>query len=1158
MERNIFSSLSAIEGMLTMSVSPESKCNIMVISIECDSENPNLQEITLTILGLPNEKFSTIDKFERVSPTEWQREFIIDLPDKIDELTFIASSSTSGDLGYLTLTESKFEGIRRSSQAFNCFKCAFEVEAGSPALALSLQICKVPGNEGEDADNFHSNVMATAAIRDLDTEFAIIGTKPYYLKAIAELFTERFDQNRNKSDLDNAISAYDRAIHLLPMYDPHFLDTMYGAGIVAIQRFDISGNLSDIDQAISMLEIVVSRTKEDDSNMRRRLNGIGDAFFHRFRRTGNVSDISEAMSHSQKALSITPDGDPNLPNQLNRLGRSYLHYFHHTGDIADLSRAISTLQNAIHHASADNRNLPDMLNHLGNAYLRHFEETEELLDISEAISSLQKAVHLTSESHPGMATRLNDLGLAYECRFGHTGDLEDLSEAILAQQNAVRLTSEDNQNLPDRLNNLGISYLQRFDRIGNFADIAESISALQKAVEFAPWDHPNIPGHLNNLGNSYMRRYEHGKDAADLSKAIAAHKKAVDLLHDDHPNKPALLNSLAMSYSWRSHDTGSIDDISEQISITQKAVDLTPEGHVDLPSRLINLAITYLQRSQAAEDVGDIFEAASQYRKAATSIPGNSLQRLKAAKGWAELAQLLDPSNVEEILYAYDIAIQLIPQIASLEHTIRQRHSDLLSVSDLSNKAAAAAFNLGRPEIALSWLEQGRCFVWNQINNLRTPIDDLHNRNPNLADRFIKTANTHIKLARERAQLLSQIRNFPEFENFLRPPTAADILQNLPSAGPVVVINVHEDRCDALALLCGNDTPIHIPLETFTYKQADRLRTELRSLLKSNGVRMREAEDRSLRTYVRGSKKGDVLQNILQELWTCVVKPVLNDLAFSPAISDLPRIWWCATGPLAFLPLHAAGIWGQTSKQIGSSLSEYAVSSYTPTVTALTERIKATGSREDDVENGNKLLMISQPNTPGLPPIPGTRREVDAIQKRLKKDGVPFTCLEESSATVKRVFSDLDVHHCVHLACHAIQDPEEPLRSGFHLYDGRMELSQILKKQLPKADFAFLSACQTSAGDEKLSEEAVHLAAGMLASGYRGVVATMWSIMDSYGPQIAEDFYDNLLGASENKIGITGASAAHALHYASKRMRERQGESEHSLLAWVPYVHFGL
>ncbi len=40
-------------------------------------------------------------------------------PDPIDELVFIATSETGGDLGYLTLTETEFIDIRKSPQAVN-------------------------------------------------------------------------------------------------------------------------------------------------------------------------------------------------------------------------------------------------------------------------------------------------------------------------------------------------------------------------------------------------------------------------------------------------------------------------------------------------------------------------------------------------------------------------------------------------------------------------------------------------------------------------------------------------------------------------------------------------------------------------------------------------------------------------------------------------------------------------------------------------------------------------------------------------------------------------------------------------------------------------------------------------------------------------------
>jgi CHAT domain-containing protein len=164
-------------------------------------------------------------------------------------------------------------------------------------------------------------------------------------------------------------------------------------------------------------------------------------------------------------------------------------------------------------------------------------------------------------------------------------------------------------------------------------------------------------------------------------------------------------------------------------------------------------------------------------------------------------------------------------------------------------------------------------------------------------------------------------------------------------------------------------------------------------------------------------------------------------------------------------------------------------------------------------------------------------------------------------ATVEAGISSMSKYTCVHLACHATQDVKEPLKSGFHFHDGRLELSRIIQANLSFADFAFLSACQTSAGDEKFSEQAVHLAAGMLVAGYKGVVGTMWSIQDRYASEIAEAFYDHLLlrSAGTSVPDIDGQYAAEALHHAiTQGIRRKLGDTPQSLLVWVPYVHFGL
>ena len=123
------------------------------------------------------------------------------------------------------------------------------------------------------------------------------------------------------------------------------------------------------------------------------------------------------------------------------------------------------------------------------------------------------------------------------------------------------------------------------------------------------------------------------------------------------------------------------------------------------------------------------------------------------------------------------------------------------------------------------------------------------------------------------------------------------------------------------------------------------------------------------------------------------------------------------------------------------------------------------------------------------------------------------------------------------------------MKSGFLLHDKILKLSEIVKMSLPKTDFAFLSACQTATGDEKIEDESVHLAAGMLLSGCRGVIATTWSIRDEDAPKIAEDVYSRIFkdGKPNQK------EAAYALHEAVSRLRESGAECT----SWVPFIHIG-
>jgi CHAT domain-containing protein len=219
------------------------------------------------------------------------------------------------------------------------------------------------------------------------------------------------------------------------------------------------------------------------------------------------------------------------------------------------------------------------------------------------------------------------------------------------------------------------------------------------------------------------------------------------------------------------------------------------------------------------------------------------------------------------------------------------------------------------------------------------------------------------------------------------------------------------------------------------------------------------------------------------------------------------------------------------------------VSSYTPTLNAII-------NKTETHQQFQGLLAVSQPNTPGQFPLPNTTVELGRIKERAPKCG--FHPLEGPAALVNSVLKGMEIHSWVHLACHAVQNTAEPTKSALCLYDGHLELSTIITKSFPHAEFAFLSACQTASGDENLSEEAIHLAAGMMLAGYRSVIATMWSIKDENAPVIADKVYSELFGQAEPD----SAKAAVALHHAVRGLRQQVGDLD--FLSWVPFIHVGV
>ena len=140
-------------------------------------------------------------------------------------------------------------------------------------------------------------------------------------------------------------------------------------------------------------------------------------------------------------------------------------------------------------------------------------------------------------------------------------------------------------------------------------------------------------------------------------------------------------------------------------------------------------------------------------------------------------------------------------------------------------------------------------------------------------------SHNHVHLAKEWNELLKEIRAIPQFQHFLQPPPVSKLLSRLPQDGPIVIFNIHKERCDAIAIISHLDSPLHIPLETFSLQQAIQLRDDIHQYLTDHHVRQREVDRATFRLHI-GASDG-VMYKVLCELWQHVAKPILNALGYS-------------------------------------------------------------------------------------------------------------------------------------------------------------------------------------------------------------------------------------------------------------------------------------
>jgi tetratricopeptide (TPR) repeat protein len=775
-------------------------------------------------------------------------------------------------------------------------------------------------------------------------------------------------------------------------------------------------------------------------------------------------------------------------------------------------------------------------------------------DVDDAIELLLRELTEPAADGPETAGHLTNLGLLLRHRFTVRGDMEDLDKAVTLLRRPLDLSSGESERAA-RMSNLGLVLRDRFSRCGLQPDLDEALALFRGAVELTGLDHPDLPGRLSNLALASRDKYTHLAQSEHLDDAIDLQRRALALSPHQSRDRPRLLSNLGVLLRDRFHNRRDPSDLDFAVRALVEAVQLTEVAAPERAGRLSNLALALSSRFDHSGDPSALDEADECWRIATALMTASPWSRARAGRTWG--FAMADAGRWDDALVGYAIAVSALTELAWIGLARRTRQRQLAQWQEVAADAAACAIRAGRADMAVELLEQGRTVLWSQDRQRRNGGSQLATEAPNLHHRLDSVSRAldeiddlgseadqeltiegpspawHGGSERRRAaaewdSVVAQVRELPGFERFLA-PVSFDDLRQLTVKGPVVILNTSRFGCHALIVTMAELKVI--ALDPNTYE--DALTYANRMLALTAGHYPVERSD----------PRHEELFAILEWLWVTVASPVLGIL--SSLIPDLgqrvakPRVWWCPTGPLSFLPIHAAGCYGAATggREI---VSNFVVSSYIASLGSLTQTASATNPTKSV-----SRLAVGVPNPQGFPQLPEVLTELEAL-RRISPS--PFTMLVDSEATRGTVRQALSDHSLIHFSCHGHVDSNDPFDSGLVMSDGILKASDLANSQIGTGQLVVLAACSTARADTVLTQESLSLSSALLSAGVGQVVATLWPVLDVSSARMTERFYARLAQQQH------ALDAATALADATEAMRTLYPDNP---FLWAPYIHLG-
>ncbi|KAN0085728.1 CHAT domain containing protein [Tylopilus felleus] len=955
------------------------------------------------------------------------------------------------------------------------------------------------------------------------------------LNNLAADLSTRYKQLGAMQDLDEAIVLTREALGFRPEGHPNRPSSLNILAVHLSTRYKQLGAVQDLDEAIVLTREALGLWPEGHPDRSTSLNNLAAELSIRYKQLGAMQDLDEAIFLTREALGFRPEGHPDRPSSLNILAIHLSTRYKQLGTVQDIDEAIVLTREALGLWPEGHADRFSSLNNLAAELSIRYKRLGAMQDLSEAIVLNREVLGLWPEGHPDRPTSLNNLAADLSIRYNQLGAMQDLDEAIVLNCEALDLRPKGHPDRSSSLNNLAIHLSTRYKQLGAIQDLNEAIVFDREALGLRPKGHADRSSSLNNLAVDLSTRYGQLGAVQDLDEAIVLNREALGLWPKGHADRSSSLNNLAVDLSTRYEQLGAMQDLDEAILLAREALDLRPKGYPDHSSTLNNLALalhTRFRQSMILKDKEELFDLYAQLALVPQLVFSSDIP---VARTWIGVAEQFHHPT---LLLAYETALRLLIQHLATLPSLPQHHVILKELtSSLAVDACSACLRNNAPTRAVELLEQGRSVFWSQLTRLQTPLHTVLEsglEGKALADKFTQLAldihNTlnmpgpdqHEQLWQlnlKLQQVVTDIRALPSLSHFLLPTLFSD-LQRAALGGPVIIVNASKHSCDALIIVIDRD-PVHIALQ-----------------ITQDGVRGLSTE---LRTLTKRAKREDMKRELacfLRKIWDQIVAPIVDFL--QTTLPSGSRIWWCPTAEFSLLPLHAAGPFRTGQRK----LADLYISSYTPTLTSL---IRA---RQSDVSSstaqGKRFLAIGQATAIGESELLSVGTELNNIGQLI--DGLAtFTRIEGEESHISRVVEQLGKSEWVHLACHGIPDRKQPFESAFALHDGRFTIQRIIGCDMQNPEFAYLSACHTTVGDEESPDEVIHLAAAMQFLGFRSVIGTMWAVDDGETNKITSTFYKHMVDES-GRLDHTRAALA-----LNRTMRSVDVPFDQRIL----YIHIG-